>query len=501
MIESLGNLIQGLVVAISPMNILYCFIGCAVGMIVGVLPGIGPTEATALLIPLTYGMSPVSAIIMLCGIYYGGMYGGTITSVLINTPGEAASVVTCLDGYPLAKQGRAGVALKVAAYGSFVGGILSIFGLVLLAPPLADWALKFGPSEMFALLVFGMCMVVGLMGKSLVRGLVSIFIGLMLALVGMDTVSGAVRFTLGSNQLVGGLSIVTICMGLFGLSEILVGMENLSQTNKVSSVASSKLRKEEWGPTVGSIIRGSFLGFFMGLIPGTSSAIPALISYSMEKRLSKHPEKFGTGIPEGVAGPETANNSYVGGALIPLFTLGIPCSPTIAILMGAFMLHGLTPGPTLFIENPLVVWGTIASMFVGNIILLIMNVPLANVWAKVAQIPNKMLYPVVLIVAILGAYTVSNSMFEVGIMLVCGIIGYLLKKLDIPMAPIALVFVLSEMMERSILQSIKINKGLSGLYNSPICMTLLILSVIILIASLLAEYSNKKSSFLTSDDE
>ena len=236
-------------------------------------------------------MSPVSAIIMLCGIYYGGMYGGTITSVLINTPGEAASVVTCLDGYPLAKQGRAGVALKVAAYGSFVGGILSIFGLVLLAPPLADWALKFGPSEMFALLVFGMCMVVGLMGKSMIRGLVSIFIGLLLALVGMDTVSGAVRFTLGSNQLVGGLSIVTICMGLFGLSEILVGMENLSQTNKVSSVASSKLRKEEWGPTVGSIIRGSFLGFFMGLIPGTSSA--AGINFLFNgKRLSKHPKNL-----------------------------------------------------------------------------------------------------------------------------------------------------------------------------------------------------------------
>jgi putative tricarboxylic transport membrane protein len=260
---------QGLAVAISPMNILYCFIGCAVGMLVGVLPGIGPTEATALLIPLTYGMSPVSAIIMLAGIYYGGMYGGTITSVLINTPGEAASVVTCLDGYPLAKQGRAGVALKVAAYGSFVGGLLSIIGLVLLAPPLADFALKFGPSEMFALLVFGMCMVIGLMGKSLIRGLVSIFIGLLLALVGMDTVSGTIRYTLGSNQLVGGLSLVTICMGLFGLSEILVGMENLAVTNKASGMNSSKLKKGELKPTIWSIIRGSFLGFFMGLIPGT----------------------------------------------------------------------------------------------------------------------------------------------------------------------------------------------------------------------------------------
>ncbi len=496
MAESFMGLMSGFSVAISPMNILYCFIGCFVGMVVGVLPGIGPTEATALLIPLTYGMSPVSAIIMLAGIYYGGMYGGTITSVLINTPGEAASVITCLDGYPLAVQGRAGVALKVAAVGSFVGGLISTLGLALIGPPLAEWALKFGPTEMFALLVFGMSMVIGLMGKSLIRGLIAVFIGLLFALVGMDTVSGNIRFTLGINQLVGGIDLVTLSMGLFGLSEILVGMENLKIHNKAGNMNSSKLYPEEKRPTIMSIIRGSFLGFFMGLIPGTSSAIPAMISYSIEKRISKHPEKFGHGAVEGVAGPETANNSYVGGAMIPLFTLGIPSSPTIAILLGAFMMHGLTPGPTLFINEPLVVWGTIASMFIGNLILLIMNVPMASWWAKLANVPNKLLYPVVLIIAILGAYTVSNSMFDVIIMLIAGVIGYVLKKVDIPMAPIVLVFVLSEMMERSILQSIKINKGLSGLYTSPIAMTLLISAAFVLVYSLISELKNKKSAYL-----
>lgn len=500
MLESIMDLMGGLMIAVTPENILYCFLGCAVGMLVGVLPGIGPSEATALLIPLSYGLEPVTAIIMLCGIYYGGMYGGTITSVLINTPGEAASVITCMDGYPLAKQGRAGVALKVAAIGSFVGGVISTFGLALIGPIVADYALKFGPTEQFALLVFGMSMVVGLMGKSLVRGLVAVCFGLSLALVGMDPVSGAVRFNFNIMELISGIDIVTLSMGLFGLSEILVGMENLNVNTTANAINSSKLKKEEVRPTTMAIIRGSFLGFFMGLIPGTSSAIPALISYSMEKNLSKHPEKFGEGAPEGVAGPETDNNSYVGGAMIPLFTLGIPCSPTIAILMGAFMMHGMTPGPTLFITNPDVIWGTIASMFVGNVILLIMNLPLAGWWAKLASIPNRVLYPVVLIVAMMGAYTVNNNVFDVGLMLVAGIIGYIMKKVDIPMAPIILVFVLADMMEQNLLQSIKINGGLNGIVESPIAMAFMIAAVVVIVASLVAEFKNKKSDLLAGDE-
>ncbi len=500
MLEALIDLVGGLSIAVTPENIFYCFLGCMVGMLVGVLPGIGPSEATALLIPLSYGLEPVTAIIMLCGIYYGGMYGGTITSVLINTPGEAASVITCMDGYPLAQQGRAGVALKVAAIGSFVGGVISTLGLAILGPTVADFALKFGPTEQFALLVFGMSMVVGLMGKSLVRGLVAVCFGLSLALVGMDPVSGMIRFNFNINELISGVDIVTLSMGLFGLSEILVGMENLNVTNKATAIKSSKLKKEEIRPTTMSIIRGSFLGFFMGLIPGTSSAIPALISYSMEKNLSKYPEKFGNGAPEGVAGPETANNSYVGGAMIPLFTLGIPCSPTIAILMGAFMMHGMTPGPTLFITNPDVIWGTIASMFVGNVILLILNLPLAGWWAKLASIPNKVLYPVVLIVAIMGAYTVNNNVFDIGIMLIAGVIGYVMKKLDIPMAPVILVFVLADMMEQNLLQSMKINSGLGGIIKSPVATGLIVAAALVIIVSLFMELKNKKSDLLAADE-
>jgi putative tricarboxylic transport membrane protein len=496
----MSGLLDGLAIAITPTNLFFCLIGCLVGQLVGVLPGIGPVQATALLIPLSYGQEPTTAIIMLCGIYYGAMYGGTITSVLINTPGESASVITCIDGYPLAQQGRAGVALKVAAIGSFVGGITSTLALALLGPSVADFALKFGPSEQFALLVFGMSMVIGLMGKSFIRALVSISFGLSLALVGMDPVSGAIRYSFGINDLVSGIGIVPLSMGLFGLSELLVLVENLNVTNKASALNSSTLKKEELHPTTMAIIRGSFLGFFAGLIPGTNSAVPALISYSMEKNLSKHPERFGKGVPEGVAGPETANNSYIGGAMIPLFTLGIPCSPTIAILMGAFMMHGMIPGPTLFITNPDVIWGTISSMFVGNVILLILNMPLAATWAKLADIPNKMLCPAVLVVSMMGAYTENNSVFGMGVMLVAGVIGYVFKKLDIPLAPIILVFVLTDRMEQALLQSVKIHAGVLGILTSPIALALLIAAIVVIVGSLIMEIKNKKSALLESDE-
>jgi putative tricarboxylic transport membrane protein len=493
--DSLMGLLSGFAVAMTWQNLLYCLIGVTVGQLVGVLPGIGPTTATALLIPLTYGMSPVSAIIMLSGIYYGGMYGGTITSVLINTPGEAASVITCLDGHEMAKQGRAGVALGVSAIGSFIGGIASIVGLVLIGPPLAEFALRFGPTEMFSLMLFGMTMVVGLMGASLVRGLVAMFIGLLLSSIGMDPVSGALRFTFGQPFLIDGLDLVTIAMGLFGLSEIFLGMENLTAVRKPERLSSLWPEKKELRPTGGAILRGTGLGFLIGLIPGTSSAIPALLSYSMEKSLSKTPEKFGKGAIEGVAGPETANNSYCGGAMIPLLTLGIPSSPTIAILLGAFIMHGLTPGPILFTQDPAFVWGVIASMFIGNALLLVMNLPLAGWWARIALVPARLLYPIVLIVSILGAYTVSNDLWDVGVMLVFGVIGYVMKKIDIPMAPIVLTYVLGDMMEKALLQSVKMNGGsLAGLVQSPISLAMLILAAVVLCGSVVAEIKNKKSA-------
>ncbi|GED29930.1 MULTISPECIES: tripartite tricarboxylate transporter permease [Brevibacillus] len=494
--EALGQLIGGFETAFTWWNLLYCLIGVTVGMLVGVLPGLGPTTGTALLIPMTFGMEPVSAIIMLSGIYYGSMYGGTITSVLINTPGEAASVITCLDGHPLAKQGRAGVALGVAGIGSFIGGTISIIGLAFIGPALAELALKFGPPEFFALMIFGLIMVIGLMGRSLIRGLIAAFIGLILSLIGMDPVSGAVRFTFGEAHLMNGLDLVTVAMGLFGLSEILFGMENLQKLDKPGKVKGLLPRKEEWRPTLNAIGRGTGLGFFVGLIPGSNSVIPAILSYTLEKRIAKDPSRFGKGAIEGVAGPETANNSYCGAALIPLFTLGIPSSPTIAIILGAFIMHGLTPGPTLFQNNPDFVWAIIASMFIGNLILLIMNLPMAGMWAKIAAVPPKLLYPLILIISIIGAYTVSNSLWDVGVMFVFGIAGYIMKKLDIPMAPIVLTFVLSKLMENSLLQSIKMFDGnVLQLFARPISGTLLVLSLIVLCLSVIAEVKKKKAGF------
>ncbi|WP_248925837.1 tripartite tricarboxylate transporter permease [Paenibacillus hamazuiensis] len=483
---------QGFATALSGWNLLYCLIGVSIGMLVGVLPGLGPTTGVAVLLPITFGMEPVSAIIMLCGIYYGAMYGGTITSVLINTPGEAASVVTCLDGNPLAKQGRAGAALGIAGLGSFIGGTVSILGLVFIGPPLAEWALRFGPPEFFALMVLGLSSVIGLMGKSIVRGLLSALLGLNLAMIGIDPMSGTLRFTFDIPNLMSGIDFVIVAMGLFGLSEILIGIENMASSEKPPKLQGMLPRKEEWGPSMKAIGRGTVLGFIIGLIPGTNSVIPALLSYSLEKKLAKDPSRFGKGALEGVAGPETANNSYCGGALIPLFTLGIPSSPTIAIILGAFMMHGLTPGPTLFENNPVFVWGVVASMFVGNIALLFMNLPMAGWWARIAMIPPKLLYPLILVISVVGAYTANNSLFDVGVMLVFGILGYLMKKTDIPMAPIVLTFVLGKMMESSLLQSLKLLDGsFLRLFERPISGMILGLAIVILLFGTISGFRKK----------
>lgn len=488
--------ISGFHTALSGWNLLYCLIGVTIGMLVGVLPGIGPTTGTAVLLPISYNMEPVSAIIMLSGIYYGAMYGGTITSVLINVPGEAASVITCLDGYPLAKQGRAGAALGVAGIGSFIGGTVSILGLAFIGPPLANFALRFGPPEFFALMVMGLTMVIGLMGKSMIRGMISAVLGLNLALIGMDPISGSLRFTFGNPYLMSGFDFVTVAMGLFGLSEILLTAEQSYTAEKLPEVKGVLPKREEWKPTMKAIGRGTIIGFLIGLIPGTNSVIPAILSYSVEKKLAKDPSRFGKGAIEGVAGPETANNSYCGGALIPLFTLGIPSSPTIAILFGAFIMHGLTPGPTLFQNNAEFVWAVIASMFIGNAILLIMNVPMARIWAKVANVPFKLLFPVVLLISVVGAYTVNNNLWDVGVMFLFGVMGYLMKKLDIPMAPIVLTFVLGKMMESSLLQSLTILHGnFFAIFERPIAGAILSISILILLLSFIAGIKKKRGIF------
>lgn len=499
--ELFGQLGMGFEIAFSWQNLLYCLIGVTFGMLIGVLPGLGPSTGTAVLLPLTYGMEPIAAIIMLAGIYYGAMYGGTITSVLINTPGEAASVITCMDGYPMAQQGRAGTALGIAGIGSFIGGVISIIGLAFIGPPIARLALKFGPPEYFALLVLGMTMVIGLMGKSIVRGMMAAFIGLALAMVGTDLVTGTFRFSLGIPELQDGLDFVPIAMGLLGISEIMLTAESLIKSDKMPELKGLLPRKEEWFPSLKAIGRGSILGFFTGLIPGTNSVIPTIMSYSLEKKLAKDPSRFGKGAIEGIAGPETANNAYCGGALIPLFTLGIPSSPTIAILLGAFIMHGLQPGPQLFQKNPEFVWTVIASMFIGNAILLVMNLPMAGLWARLTQVPPKLLFPIILAIAVLGAYSIKNSVFDIGVMLAFGLLGYLLKKLDIPLAPVVLTFILGGLMESSLSQAMVMYQGnFFRFFTNPLTASMLILAVIIVTGSVIAGIMKKKD-MLASDIE
>ena len=482
--EALQFWLQGLSVATLPQNLLFAFIGCVLGTLIGVLPGLGPAAGTAILIPITFNLDATGAIIMLSAIYYGAMYGGTITSVLVNVPGEAASVVTCLDGFQMAKQGRAGPALGIAAIGSFIGGTFATLALMVVSLPLASFALRFGPPEVFALLLVGLSLVTGLSGRSLLAGLLMTVFGLVLAMIGMDPVRGAPRFTLGIPPLYDGIGFIPVVMGLFGVGEILLSMER-----PVLEIIKTKLtdlfpRREEWGISLKAIFRGTGIGFFLGLIPGIGAIIPTFMAYVVEKKVSKHPEKFGTGVIEGVASPETANNSYANGAMVPLLTLGIPGSPTLAVIMGAFIIHGLTPGPFLFKERPDLVWGLIASFYIGNLILLVLNLPLVGLWAKLLEIRYQYLYPGILLFCILGAYSLNQSIFDVGVMVFFGVLGYIFRKIDWPLAPTILALILGPMMERALRTSLEMSGGDFSIFlTRPITAFLLILTVVILVTS------------------
>ncbi len=481
--DALQYWIQGFAVATQPMNLLYAFIGCVLGTLIGVLPGLGPAAGTAILIPVTFSLDPIGGIIMLAAIYYGAMYGGTITSVLVNVPGEAASVITCLDGYQMAKQGRAGPALGIAAIGSFIGGTFATLALMVVSLPLATFALRFGPPEVFALLVVGLSLVTGLSGKSIFAALIMTMFGLMLAMVGMDPVRGAPRFTFGIPPLYDGIGFIPVVMGLFGVGEILLSMEAPVLEVIKTKITDLLPKREEWRVSTGAIGRGTIIGFFLGLIPGIGAIIPTFLAYVVEKKVSKHPEKFGTGVIEGVASPETANNAYANGAMVPLLTLGIPGSPTLAVLMGAFIIHGLTPGPFLFKERPDVVWGLIASLYLGNVMLLILNLPLVGFWAKLLQIRYEFLYPGILLFCILGAYSLNQSVFDVGVMIAFGVLGYIFRKLDWPLAPTVLALILGPMMERALRTSLEMSAGdLSILVTRPISAVLLIVAAIVLLS-------------------
>jgi len=476
----------GLAAAVSLQNLAFALIGCTLGTLIGVLPGLGPAAGTAILIPLTFKLDPTGALIMLSAIYYGAMYGGTITSVLINVPGEAASVVTCFDGHAMAKQGRGGTALGIAAIGSFIGGIFATIALIVVAPPLARFALSFGPPEFFALMLVGLCLVTGLAGQSLLAGLTMAVLGLLIAMVGIDPVRGAPRFTFGIPSLYDGVGFIPVVMGLFGVSEILLTVEKPYREVIKTNLASLLPSREEWRRSVGAISRGTGIGFMLGLIPGVGAIIPTFIAYILEKRLSKTPERFGQGAIEGVAAPETANNAYANASMIPLLTLGIPSSPTIAVLMGAFIVNGLTPGPFLFKERPDLVWAVIASFLLGNVLLLVINLPLVGLWARLLRLPYQFVCVGTLLFCVIGAYSLQQNVFDIAVMIVCGVIGYGMRKIDMPIAPLVLGLILGPFLEKSLRTSLEMSGGDFTIFvTRPLCLGLLVIAGVVLIGSAL----------------
>lgn len=492
--EFLNYLGIGFSVALQPVNLFYCFVGVFIGTLVGVLPGIGPVGAMSLLLPTTFKATPEAAIIMLAGIYYGAMYGGSTTSILVNIPGEAASVVTCLDGYKMARQGRAGPALGIAAFGSFIAGTLSILGLMCLAPPLSQLALRFGPPEYFTLMVLGLTILIYLAHGSMPKALMMAAFGLVLGLVGLDSINARPRFTFGKMELIDGVGLVPIVMGLFGISEVLLNIEQVVQRDILKAKVKGLLpTAKDWKDSTGPIARGSLLGFFLGILPGGGAVISSFISYAIEKRVSKHPERFGTGTIEGVAGPESANNAATGGAFIPLMTLGIPPNVIMAMLLGALMIHGVTPGPLMMKQNPGVFWGVIVSMYIGNIMLLILNLPLITIWVQVLKVPYKILFPLILLFCLIGVYTVMNSVFDIYIMLFFGVMGYLMKKFGYEGAPLVLAFVLGPLMENNLRKSLIISQGdFSIFFVRPLAAASLILALFLLISPLIPGLGKKR---------
>jgi len=482
-----SGLLSGFQVIFQPVNFLYCFLGVFVGTLVGVLPGIGPVGAMSILLPTTFGVSPIAGVVMLAGIYYGAMYGGSTTSILVNIPGEAASVITCLDGYQMARKGRAGPALGMAALGSFIGGTFSIIALMFLAYPLSEAAVKFGPPEYFSLMCMGLVVVTYLARGSLSKALVMAILGLILGVVGTDPISGKLRFTLGFPDLADGIDLVPLAMGLFGISEVLTNIEKpIKRMIFQTKIQHLLPTREDWKNSVGPIVRGSFTGFFLGILPGGGSILSSFVSYSMEKKISKHPEKFGTGIIEGIAGPETANNAATGGAFVPLLALGIPPNIVMALLFGALLVHGVYPGPMLIKQHPEIFWGTIASMYVGNAMLLVLNLPLIGLWVKLLKVPYRILFPLILLFTLIGSYTINNKTFDVLVMICFGLVGYILRKFQYEEAPLILAFILGPILEQAFRQSLIMSNGSLAIFVSrPIAFVALALSAALLASTVI----------------
>jgi putative tricarboxylic transport membrane protein len=490
-----SGIILGFQVALQPINLLYCFMGCCVGTLIGVLPGIGPVGAMSILLPVTFGLSPATSIIMLAGIFYGAMYGGSTTSIMVNIPGEPSSVITCLDGYQMARRGRLGPALGMSAMGSFIGGTLSLIGLLFLVFPLAQAALQFGPPEFFAIISGSMVLLIYLSRGSAGKAFVMILVGLLLGTVGIDSISGIARFDFGSPYLLDGIDFIPLAMGLFGISEVLINLEETIERTVFESKLKNLLPNlEDWKRSLGPILRGTVIGFFGGILPGAGPVTATFLSYTIEKKISKDPGRFGQGAIEGVAGPETANNAATGGSFVPVLALGIPPNVIMAFLMGALIIHGVAPGPLLISQHPQIFWGVIASMYVGNCLLLLLNLPLIGFWVKILKIPYRILMPMILLFCIIGSYSINNNTLDVMVMVLFGVVGYILRKFDYEAAPLMVAYILGPMLERAFRKSLVLSDGKLNIFmERRIAAVILVISALLLVHTGYSAYRKFKS--------
>jgi putative tricarboxylic transport membrane protein len=499
---SFDYLLQGLFIALTWQNLFWAALGCFIGTLVGVLPGIGPVSGIAILLPLTTVLPPTSAIIMMAAIYYGAMYGGSTTAIVVNIPGEASSVPTAIEGYELAKQGKAGPALAIAAIASFVAGTLSVIALTFFAPTLAQFAVLFGPSEYFALMFMGLSLVISLSGRALLKGIISMSLGLTAGLIGQDPLTGAERLTFGSVTLTVGVDFIAIIVGLFAISEVIINVEQ-----RLTTI--SKMEVKSWMPTwadikncIGAMLRSSTVGFLLGLLPGCAPSVTSFVAYDLEKRVSKHPERFGHGAMDGLAATEGSNNATSTAGFVPLFSFGLPTAPSMAVLLGGLMMYGLQPGPMLFVQSPDFVWAVIASMYIGNVMLLVLNLPMIGVWVRIVRIPFYILGPLIVFCALVGTYSVRFQTFDIWIMLIFGVIGYFMRKLGFPIAPMVLASVLAQMLETSLGQSLLISQGsVLIFFDRPISAIFMALAFLSIGRGVWAQVKAKAPEVVTDDAE
>ncbi|HEV2508427.1 tripartite tricarboxylate transporter permease [Bosea sp. (in: a-proteobacteria)] len=496
--ETLSNLSLGFSVALSIANLGYCFAGVLLGTLVGVLPGLGPVASVAMLLPITFTLPPDSALIMLAGIYYGAQYGGSTTAILVNIPGESSSVVTAIDGYKMARAGRAGPALGIAAIGSFFAGCVSTVMIAYFAPPLAEVALRFGPAEYFSLMVFGLIAAVVLARGSLIKAIGMVILGLLLGLVGTDVNSGTARYSFGIPELTDGIGFIALTMAIFGIAEVICNLEGGQDRDVTAQKIGSVLPSlKDIKDSAGAILRGTGLGSLLGILPGGGALLASFASYTLEKKVARPPKNFGNGDIRGVAGPESANNAGAQTSFIPMITLGIPSNPTMALMIGAMMIQGIAPGPTVMTERPGLFWGLIASMWIGNLMLLVLNLPLVGIWIKLLKVPYRLLFPAILVFCLIGVYSGSNSVFDIYLMAALAVLGYIFIKLDCEPAPMILGFILGPMMEENLRRAMLISRGsTSTFFTQPISLAFLIASVVLLIVLISPAIRNKREEAL-----